>query len=313
MRVFGMILLLLSLIAGPIRAQVSWEQAIEQVENRGDEYYTYAIGLDPSSTPGAVLHGIGYDQNICAIIGRMLGFTGEIKEAEYIGAPELGPDADPYELMTYSLRLDSWVAAARNALSMTDSQKESLWNLECVGLHGIPADAFINDPDLVADFSINNDMLLVYGDIIPGFYDNFLEVLSNNPNITEVALGSAGGSVIDAIMSGYEIRRRGLETVLRGPCFSACPLVFAGGVERKIWMGLGPHMGFHQAYTDSGAVDPSSQVYQQIALYLTAMGIDAWTVIDWMLRAGPDELFEPDLESLCDARIATWIQRVCWS
>jgi hypothetical protein len=207
--------------------------------------------------------------------------------------------------------LDSWVAAARRAVSMSESQKKSLWNLECVGNHGIPTDGFLSEPGLVGEFTVNEDTLLVYGDIDSGFFHRFVSTLDANPGVRVVALGSAGGSVVDAIMSGLEIRRREMNTTLHGPCFSACPLVFAGGAERTIWMGPGPHLGFHQVYTSAGAVPLSDEIYQEIALYLAAMGVDAQVVIRWMASAGPGEMYEPSLQLLCEPQVATWVQRVC--
>lgn len=298
-------------LAGPVSAQSSWESAIEAVSEKSHRYYSYAMSLDPMSQPGSAMHGIGHDRHICAIVGRMLGFVELIRDAETFEDPPLTPDANPFILMEHSMFLDAWVAAARRAVSMSESQKKSLWNLECVGNHGIPATAFLSEPGLVGDFSVNEDTLLVYGDIDSGFYDRFVAILDGNPNVRVVALGSAGGSVVDAIMSGLEIRRRELSTTLHGPCFSACPLVFSGGVERTIWMGPGPHLGFHQVYTSNGAVPLSDEIYEQIGLYLGAMGVDAQVVIRWMASAGPDEMFEPGLELLCEPRVATWVQRVC--
>lgn len=304
------LLMALLLLVAPANAQVSWERAIEAVSEKGYQYYDYALKLG-AGHPGSALHGIGHDRHICAIVGRMLGLIDEIRKAETFADPPLSPDADPVVLMQHSLFLDAWVAAAERAVSMSVNQKKSLWNLECVGRHGIPIAAFLSDPDLSADFSVRDNTLLVYGDIDSGFHDRFISALDESPGVITVALGSAGGSVADALMAGMEIRRRGLSTTLHGPCFSACPLVFAGGKDRIIWMGPGPHLGFHQVYTSTGAVPLSDEVYERIALYLEAMGLDARVVIHWMASADPDEIYEPDLGALCKAGIATWVQRIC--
>lgn len=293
-------------------AQVAWDEAIESVSAKSYEYYKFAINLDPMSQPGSALNGIGHDQHICAIVGRMLGFKEEIKSAETFKDPPLTSDADPFELATHSVFLGSWVAAARRAVSMTRDQRASLWNLECIGKHGIPVAARVNEPGLQGDFSLLGETLVVYGDIDNGFYERFRKALDKFPEASTVALGSAGGSVREAILAGYEIRGRGLSTTLHGPCFSACPLVFAGGVKRTIWMGPGPHLGFHQIYNSGDAVPLDDNVYKTVARYLTEVGVDAVGVVSWMARAGPDEIFEPDLEMLCDVRIATWVQRICY-
>lgn len=41
------------------------------------------------------------------------------------------------------------------------------------------------------------------------------------------------------------------------------------------------------------------------------MGIDADTFIGLMTRAGPEDMYEPDVGDLCKPRIATWVQRTC--
>lgn len=290
---------------------VSWEKAIEAVEAKGLAYYQYAVDLDPLSRPGTALQGIGFDRNKCAIIGRMLGFDKEIREAETLDDPPMTPDADPQELMRHSMVLDSWGAAARHALAMSDAQKKGLWNLECVGKHGISHEARLEDTDLVGDFSVDGNNLYVYGDINPGFSERFIEFLEANPEVENVMLGSAGGSVLDALLAGYEIRSKGLSTTLFGPCYSACPLLFAGGKSRMIWMGPGPHLGFHRIYNQAGVLPMDHEYYQLVAEYLSAMNVDPLFVINWMSSAGPDEIFEPDLSVLCQPGMATWVQRVC--
>ncbi|MEO1538668.1 MAG: hypothetical protein AAFR73_13180 [Pseudomonadota bacterium] len=292
-------------------AEISWDSAIDAVTEKSSRYYEYALGLG-SGHPGSALHGIGHDRHICAISGRMLGFMDEIEQAETFEDPPLAPSSDPFELMEHSLFLDSWVAAANRAVAMTESQRKSLWNLECIGKHGIPRTAFIDEPELKGDFSVLENTLVVYGDIDGGFYNRFRATLDANPGVEMIALGSTGGSVLEAISSGLEIRKRGLSTTLHGPCFSACPLVFMGGERRAIWMGPGPHLGFHRVYTPLGEVALDDKVYLQIAEYLSAMGVDPIPVLEWMARAGSSEIFEPGLEQLCEPRVATWVQRVCY-
>lgn len=291
-------------------ADRSWDSAIETISEKSSQYFDYALRLG-SGYPGAALNGIGHDRHICAIAGRMLGFRDEITQAETFEDPPLTPQADPFALMEHSLFLDAWVAAARRAIVMTESQKKSLWNLECIGNHGIPRSAYVDEPELIGDFSILENTLVVYGEIDIGFHERFRAALDANPEVDLIALGSAGGSVVDAILSGLEIRRRGLSTTLHGPCFSACPLVFIGGERRTIWMGPGPHLGFHRVYTASGEIPLDDRVYLQIAEYLAVMNVDPIPVLEWMARAGSNEIYEPRLEQLCKPRVATWVQRIC--
>ncbi len=133
--------------ADPVRAETSWTSAIEAVREKSDKFYSYAIDMG-SGHPGSALQGYDHDRHICAITGRMLGFRKEILEAETLDEPPLSPDVDPMEIMIHAVTLDAWVAAARRAIELTENQKKSLWNLECVGKHGIPRIAGIDDPEL---------------------------------------------------------------------------------------------------------------------------------------------------------------------
>jgi hypothetical protein len=66
----------------------------------------------------------------------------------------------------------------------------------------------------------------------------------NKPLI--LLLESPGGLVLDAIDLAERVRARGLRTVARYRCASACSLVFLGGVERVLW-GSRAAIGLHQA------------------------------------------------------------------
>ena len=59
-------------------------------------------------------------------------------------------------------------------------------------------------------------------------------------------LESPGGTLDDGIELGKSVRLKGLRTLTRETCASACALIFLGGTER--WL-IGPRarIGFHQA------------------------------------------------------------------
>jgi hypothetical protein len=59
-------------------------------------------------------------------------------------------------------------------------------------------------------------------------------------------LESPGGLVLDAIDLAERVRARGLRTVARYRCASACSLIFLGGAERVLW-GSRAAIGLHQA------------------------------------------------------------------
>ena len=71
------------------------------------------------------------------------------------------------------------------------------------------------------------------GDITAGFAEGLARALAENAKIETVALGSAGGSLVDALKAGRMIRALGLNTTLWSNCYSACTIVFLGGERRR--------------------------------------------------------------------------------
>jgi hypothetical protein len=289
----------------------SWNVAVERVEASAAEYFEYAVRVGGTSWAGTMYNGYQYERHQCAILGRMLGETDAVREIEHLEYPPLDTSSDPHDLLIFSISLNNWAAAARWAVAAEKHQRINTWNLECVGRHSIPRSLAIKSPREEADFETDEKRLFVYGAIEPGYYQRLLEALDANPGVEEVVLGSGGGSVRDAILSGLEIRRRGLNTSINGNCFSACPLIFMGGNRREIW--AAPHrLGFHQIYRGNGEpVSIDDPIYGITADYIRIMGIVPSVVLQWMASAGPQELHEPDVRELCAPRVATFVQRVC--
>lgn len=287
----------------------SWEEAIEKVEASSAAYFDYAVDHG-SGYPGTASASVDFDRHQCAILGRMLGLESVVTDLEVLDYPTMDPTTDVQELLLFSVSLENWGLAARRALEMDEAGRKNAWNLDCVGHLGISANHYLDNSESQAQFKVEGSRLLVYGDIDVGFYERFINALDETSGVTEIAFGSGGGSVRDALLSGYEIRARALDTSTYGNCFSACPLVFMGGVDRNIWMG--PHLlGFHQISRGGVAVQPDDEIYRLTAVYLDVMGVDPAMVIAWMLSASPTEMHKPRLDELCAPRVATWIQRTC--
>jgi hypothetical protein len=123
--------------------------------------------------------------------------------------------------------------------------------------------------------------------------------------VKTVVLNSPGGSVIEALAIGRLIRARKFATEIEAGkyCASSCPLVFAGGVERRA--GDRATIGVHQvAAIKSATVGPphdEMSVAQNISArcqrYLREMGVDlqVWvhameTPHDRLFVFKPDEL-----------------------
>lgn len=99
--------------------------------------------------------------------------------------------------------------------------------------------------DLLAD-----GRLAATGAIGPGTAKVFAEEIEKRGSyVKTVVLNSAGGSVQDALAMGRLIRARGFSTLVEdgGTCASSCPLVFAGGIERRAMPKA--MIGVHQIFT----------------------------------------------------------------
>lgn len=297
--------------SGSEAQKVEWEEAIRRVEISAKKYSDYASNILGSRHVGPANDSIRFNVHRCAIIGRMLNKSEYIIHIEKFNYPNIDKSSDPFDLLVFSLTLENWVAAAQSALGMNIDQHVNVWNLECVGKLGIPATLFIEGKQPNAEFNVDGSTLFVYGDIEVGFFDRLKKELTDNPAVREVALGSGGGSVRDAMLAGYEIRRLGLSTTIFGPCYSACPLVFFGGAHRILWASPN-RLGFHQVYSNEGGTVPADDpIYGLISRYMIAMGVNPQIVLPWMLSASPQEMFEPNVSDLCAPGAATFVQRVC--
>jgi ATP-dependent protease ClpP protease subunit len=129
---------------------------------------------------------------------------------------------------------------------------------------------------------LGDGKLFAVGTIHPGSAETFkAEVEKRGGYIKTVVLNSSGGSVTDAIAMGRLIRERKFATSVENGaiCASACPLMFAGGVERRA--GDKATVGVHQAFApgDAGADGAASMAHAQrisaeVQKYLADMGVD---------------------------------------
>lgn len=300
----------------------SWTKAIANVEKLLEKYLRKSDELLRASDPGyserdfTPLGYAGnqyplwyYQEHQCAILGRMLG------KAEYIGhlEPPLPPLTSSLdEVWGAAMSLDTWIYTAKRLVKLPRGERAQVWNLECVGEHGIPDEVWDERGQDIVFMEADGVYMRVYGDVVDGFYEQLVDALNANPQVTIVGLGSAGGSVRDAVFAGIEIRKRGLRTQLIGPCYSACPLVFIGG-ERRTVMRPFPSFGFHQMYTDSGPLPLDDEFYGLVAAYAERMGIDALWLISQMYKSPPEDMNilgdqETERDELCRRGIVTGYQ-----
>jgi hypothetical protein len=115
----------------------------------------------------------------------------------------------------------------------------------------------------------NASSIRISGVIEPGTYRRFMDELRRKqPSM--VIVDGPGGRVLEAMMIGTEIRRRGISTVLPGnrSCASACALIYLSGAKRYI--GPRASIGVHSA-ANHGRDDESGTT--MMARYLSGIGV----------------------------------------
>jgi len=163
--------------------------------------------------------------------------------------------------------------------------------------------------DLVGD-----GRLIAVGTIRPGTAKTFAaEIAKRGGYVKTVVLHSPGGSVGDALEMGRLIRQKNFSTEVEngGYCASSCPLVFAGGLERRA--GDSAAIGVHQVTTfaingvaptaDKG-MDSVQRVAAECQKYLLDMGIDPLVWVHAM-ETPKDELFYFKPDELVRLKLAT--------
>jgi hypothetical protein len=161
---------------------------------------------------------------------------------------------------------------------------------------------------------VGDGRLMATGMIEPGIAKIFAaEVEKRGGYIKTVVLRSPGGSVPDAMEMGRLIRARKFSTEVESGryCASSCPLVFAGGVERRA--GERASIGVHQVFAVSGdglAPAPGMADAQRISAecqkYLRDMGIDlaVWT---HAMETPKEKLYYFKRDELMSLKLATEI------
>ena len=153
---------------------------------------------------------------------------------------------------------------------------------------------------------VGGGKLMATGTITPGISESFAaEVSRRGDYVKTVVLNSPGGSVADALTMGRLIREKKFATEVEAGkyCASSCPLMFAGGVERRA--GDKAAIGVHQVAAVSAAANgpprDEMNVAQKISArcqrYLSDMGVSlqVWvhameTPHDRLFVFKPDEL-----------------------
>ena len=160
---------------------------------------------------------------------------------------------------------------------------------------------------------VGGGKLMATGTITPGISENFAaEIGKRGDYIKTVVLNSPGGSVADAMAMGRLIRERKFATEVGAGkyCASSCPLVFAGGVERR--SGDKAVIGVHQVAALSSpaaiVVRDEMGVAQNISArcqrYLGDMGVNLQVWVHAM-ETPHDKLFVFKPEELKSLNLVT--------
>jgi hypothetical protein len=161
---------------------------------------------------------------------------------------------------------------------------------------------------------LGDGRLIAIGTIRPGTAKVFAaEIEKRGGYVKSVVLHSPGGSVSDAIEMGRLIRQKQFATEVESGryCASSCPLVFAGGVERRA--GESAAIGVHQvtalaasdtALTAVDGMDGVQRMSAECQKYLLEMGIDPMVWVHAM-ETPTDQLFYFTRDELLKLRLAT--------
>lgn len=277
--------------------------------------YAAADKIDSEFWIGTMYNEVDLPEHTCYALGMLLGLEEKVRHLRFDRNPPLNArDSDQaHDLRVNAQSLNNFAVAASTSLRMDHGKRGIAWDLDCSGQRGIPVVPFTKTgASTFFEVTEGGRGIRILGAIEKGFVAKLSAALGDNPNATFVALGSGGGSVAEAVAAGRLIRAKGLATTVWNSCYSACPLVFLGGVERNIHSPY-PSLGFHQMSTSAGPVAPASPAYAQVSSYVRAMGADDQFFVSAMMQATPREMnmiYGADVR-LCEARIATWIQRAC--
>lgn len=286
-----------------------WEKAIDDVHALAETYKAEVMrqtGNNVTYYLGTMHHPMDWQMHMCAILGRRLGFADQISHLE---PPQPPLRSDPQLLAENYISLSNWITAAQKFSGISQHQRATYWNNECIGNMGTPSNLWVPVPKEVF-FSVSYKTLIVYGDIVAGFSDRLRAALLQNPTITNVGLGSGGGNVGEAIRAGLMLRGAGYTTQLMGACKSACPLVFLGGVNRSVFRGSygSERFGFHKISENGVAIANDDPTYGIVYQYVQEMGGHADMILTAMQMYETNQMGFFSFEVECPMRIATWYQ-----
>jgi hypothetical protein len=249
----------------------------------------------------------------CYALGVGLGMNQKVRHLRPESSANTLISNDAYGAAIAASEFSQLETAIENIISNSKSEYSQQWNLDCAGKFGIPNE-FLPVYGNSFRYDKKNKMLTILGDVDVDFSKRLNFALAHSPGVETIILSSGGGSVMQAIIAGKTIRRLGLNTQLGGSCYSACPLVFIGGVNRT---SFSPHpiLGFHQISNNGIAIPMNHKVYELVYHYAHEMRVDANVLVALMQSALPNGMknINANENIMCKSNIVTWAQRTCAS
>jgi ATP-dependent protease ClpP protease subunit len=145
----------------------------------------------------------------------------------------------PFALACYA----TWVMASDAAPGVLEMAQE-VYALQQQQARCARQDRLLARPAMVMP-TVSSQRLLLRGPIGSGTADALALALAQHPGATVLELDSPGGYVREASALQQMLQSRGMDTMVRGLCKSACTDVFISGKRR--FVGPDAHFGFHQS------------------------------------------------------------------
>lgn len=268
-------------------------------------------------------HGLGnaahpetkYRQVWCYILASVLEFPDAHRlKVRYDLSGQDFFATDRYRNLNYMIgSIDEFRGRAASVQNMTENELLNEWNISCaIEYPYISGWLEAGETFYTAD---EHGGIHVLGKIETGYARKLMVALTMHPRTRVVYIGSGGGNVSEAMAAGRLIRQRGLSVQISGKCFSACPLVLAGGVERRSWTSVmdGDQLGFHKISVNGIAISNTSPAYLDVYQYLESMGVDGQMILALMFTAEPQgmTILNATEPYLCVSRILNQVKLSC--
>lgn len=171
MKLTNLIFACASLVMGGAVSAKPWVETIADVRARSDMLNAHARQRGAESM-GKLLLFIDRDRHTCAILGRMLDRVDAIRDLEEMEITTPTPNMTPEQIdqmQVDAASLQTWAWAAEKLLGYTEAERIRAWNLDCVGLQGIPLEAgFWGDVAPGGTETLHTEIVPGYAGVITG-------------------------------------------------------------------------------------------------------------------------------------------------